>query len=81
MREMLGEVRNKTPKKRWRIPHFYDVTWLIFKTLCPVTLIITCSQQYWNIVYSIVLQTIFNKQYELNYRFNTTVLLARAFLL
>ncbi len=26
------ERRNekKTPKKRWRIPNFYDVTWLIF---------------------------------------------------
>ena len=29
MREMRGEVRKKTPKKIWIIPHFYDVTWLI----------------------------------------------------
>ena len=26
-------------KKRWIIPLFYDVTWLIFETLCPVTII------------------------------------------
>ena len=26
MREMRGEVGKKTPKKRWIIPHFYDVT-------------------------------------------------------
>ena len=24
-------------KKRWIIPHVYDVTWLIFETLCPPT--------------------------------------------
>ena len=28
----------KTLKKRWTIPHVYDVTLLIFETLCPVTL-------------------------------------------
>ena len=37
MREMRGEVGKKTPKKRWIITHFYDVTWLIFETLCPAT--------------------------------------------
>ena len=26
MSEMKGEVGKKTPKKSWRIPHFYDVT-------------------------------------------------------
>ena len=25
MRKMRGEVVKKTPKKRWSIPHFYDV--------------------------------------------------------
>ena len=40
IREMRGEVGKKTlKKKRWIITHFYDVTWLIFETLCPVTLI------------------------------------------
>ena len=34
---MRGEVGKKTSKKRWVIPHFYDVTWLIFETLCLVT--------------------------------------------
>ena len=37
MTEMRGEVGKETPKKRWIIPYFYDVTWLIFETLCPVT--------------------------------------------
>ena len=37
MREMRGEVEKKTPKKRWIVPHFYDVKWLIFETLCSVT--------------------------------------------
>ena len=23
-----GEVEKKTPKKRWRIPHFYYITWI-----------------------------------------------------
>ena len=27
----VGEVGKKTPKKRWIISHFYDVTWLIFE--------------------------------------------------
>ena len=31
MREMRGEVGKKTPKKRWIISHFYDVTWLIYE--------------------------------------------------
>ena len=39
IREMRGEVGKKTPKKIWIIPHFYDVTWMIFKKLCPVTYI------------------------------------------
>ena len=34
---MRGEVGKKTSKKRWVIPHFYDVTWLIFEKLCKVT--------------------------------------------
>ena len=29
IREMRGEVEKKTSKK-WIIPHFYDVTYLIF---------------------------------------------------
>ena len=39
MREMRGEVGKKTPKKEMDriIPHFYDVTSLIFETLCPAT--------------------------------------------
>ena len=36
MRELRGEVGKKIPKKRWVIPHFYDITWLTFETLCPV---------------------------------------------
>ena len=36
MKEMKGEVGKKPLKKR--NPHFYDVTWLIFETLCPVTI-------------------------------------------
>ena len=40
MREMRGEVGKKTPKKRWIIPHFCDVTWLILETLCPTTIYI-----------------------------------------
>ncbi len=38
--EMKGEVGKKPPppkKKRWKIPYFYDVTWLIFETLCLAT--------------------------------------------
>ena len=35
---MRGEVGKKTPKKRWIIFHFYDVTWLIFETPCKVTI-------------------------------------------
>ena len=36
MREMKGEVRKTTNKKRWIIPHFYDVTRLIIvDTLSP----------------------------------------------
>ena len=34
---MSGEVGKKTPKKRWIIPHVYDVTWLIYETLCHPT--------------------------------------------
>ena len=34
---MRGEVGKKHLKKRWIIPHFYDVTWLIFETRCPTT--------------------------------------------
>ena len=30
MREIRGEVWRKPLKKRWLIPHFYDVTWIIF---------------------------------------------------
>ena len=30
----------KPLKKKWIIPHFYDVTGLIFETLCPVTSIV-----------------------------------------
>ena len=30
MRKMRGDVGKKTPKKGWIIPHFYDVTRLIF---------------------------------------------------
>ena len=26
-------------ERRWIITHFYDVTWLIFETLCPVTML------------------------------------------
>ena len=37
MRKMRGKVGKKTSKKRWIIPRFYDVTWLIFETLCPAT--------------------------------------------
>ena len=37
MREMRVEVGKKTPKKRWLIPNFYDVTRLIFEILCPAT--------------------------------------------
>ncbi len=29
---MRGEV-----EKRWIIPHFYGVTWMIFETVCPTT--------------------------------------------
>ena len=29
--EMRGEVGKKTPKQRWLITHFYDVTCLIFE--------------------------------------------------
>ena len=42
MREIRGEVGKKTPKKRWIIPHYYDVKWMIFDTiltkfgLCPI---------------------------------------------
>ena len=36
MREKRGEVGKKTPKNRW-INNFYDVTWLIFETLFPVS--------------------------------------------
>ena len=35
MREIKGEVGKKTHKKKL---DFYDVTWLIFETLCPSTL-------------------------------------------
>ena len=38
MREMRGEEENKTNKKDMDNPSFYDVTWLIFETLCKVRL-------------------------------------------
>ena len=34
---MEGEVAKKTHKKSYIIPHFYDVTWLVFEMICPVT--------------------------------------------
>ena len=37
MRNMRERMGKETPKKRWIIPHCYDVTWLIFETLCKVT--------------------------------------------
>ena len=36
---MLGH-KNEGGERRsgkWKITHFYDVTWLIFETLCPAT--------------------------------------------
>ena len=41
IRKMRGEVGKKTSKKEMHniIPYFYDVTWLIFETHCPVTTI------------------------------------------
>ena len=33
MRKMIGEVGRKLLKKRWIIPHFHDVTWMIFDTI------------------------------------------------
>ena len=41
---MRGEVGKKTPKKEMDNYSFYDVKWLIFQTLCPVTK--TCLK--WN---------------------------------
>ena len=35
IREMRGTVGKKTPNIGWIFTHFYDVTWLIFETLCP----------------------------------------------
>ena len=32
-----GKWERKPLKKRWIVPHFYDVTWLIFESLCPTT--------------------------------------------
>ena len=46
MRETRGEVGKKTPKKRWIIPHFYDVTWLIFEWLSPSNLFILKQTSY-----------------------------------
>ena len=40
MREMR-EVGKKNP--RWINPHFYDVTWMIFEALSPVTTRMTTS--------------------------------------
>ena len=40
MREIRGKVGKKTPKKETDIPSFYDVTRLIFETLCPATKIV-----------------------------------------
>ena len=41
---------------RWIIPHFYDITWLIFETLCPVTFISSTNLQggrgHWDVYYS-----------------------------
>ena len=37
MKVMRGEVRKKPINKRWIIPHFYDVTWLIFEKLAKAT--------------------------------------------
>ena len=37
MRDIREEVGKKPPKKRWITIYFYDVTWLIFETLCPAT--------------------------------------------
>ena len=36
MRDMRGAVGKKTPKKEMDNSSFFDVTWLIFKTLCTV---------------------------------------------
>ena len=35
---MGGEVGKKTAKNKLKNPLLNDVTWLIFETLCPVTL-------------------------------------------
>ena len=37
MGKMRGEVGKKTLEKRWKIPHSYDVMWLIFERLSPPT--------------------------------------------
>ena len=50
--KMIEEMWERKPLKRiWLIPHFYDVTWLIFKTLCPATLIVTQSQKYPKLIF------------------------------
>ena len=38
MRKMRGEVEKKPPTKKMNNSHFYNVTWMIFETLCKVTL-------------------------------------------
>ena len=40
MREMRGEVGKKPLKKRWIIPHFYDIAWLIFEYFSPLRLLL-----------------------------------------
>ena len=48
MKEIRGEVGKKTLKKEMNNPSFYDVTWLIFETLCPVTSFISKIRLGWD---------------------------------
>ena len=43
---MRGGVGKKIPKKRWIIPHFYDVTWVTYDTLYKVSNIIINSAEH-----------------------------------
>ena len=45
MREMMtGEGERKNSKKSWIITYFYDVTWMIFETLCPANRKYMCKE-------------------------------------
>ena len=46
---MRGEVGKKSPKKRWIIPYFYYVTWIIFDTIWALSFRLAKKGRKWTL--------------------------------